>query len=96
MASMGMVQVAVDQVINMITMRHGFVAAIGTVDMTFGVTANIMVAGAFVGMRGIHFNHVFFNLAVFLMHQMPAFEIIRVAVVFNRCVPATGSVLMIF
>ena len=94
--SMGMVQVAIDQIIDMIAVRHGFVAAIGTMDMAFGVSAEVMVAGAFIRMLGIHFHNVFLHPAAFLMHQMTAFEIIRVPVMFNRCVPATGAVLMSF
>lgn len=96
MVSMGMVQMAIDQIIHMIAMRYGFVSAIGTVDMAFGVAANGVVTSALIWMRGIHFNHVFFNLAAFLMHQMPAFQIIRVPMMFYRRVPATRTVPMIF
>jgi hypothetical protein len=96
MIAMGMVKVAVDQIIDVIAVRHGFVAAIGTVDMPFGVAANLVIASAFIGMRSIHLNHVFFNLAVLLMHQMSAYEIIHVPVMFNRRMTATGAVPMIF
>ncbi|MDB6067160.1 MAG: hypothetical protein JWR26_3368 [Pedosphaera sp.] len=96
MISMGMVQVALDQIIDMIAVRHGFMSAIGTMDMAFGVAADVMVAGAFIRMLGIHFHNVIFNPAAFLMHQMTAFEIVRVPVMFNRRVPATGAMLMIF
>jgi len=96
MISMGMVQVAIDQIIDMITVGYRFVAAIRTVDMGLGVPANIMVASAFIGMRGIHFNHVFFNLAAFLMHQMAVVEKIRVPMMFNWRMPAAGAVLMTF
>jgi hypothetical protein len=92
--SMGMVQVTIDQVIDMIAVGHGFMATIGTMDMTLGVPADVMVAGAFIGMRSINFNDMLLNLAALLMHQMAIFEIICVAVMFNRCVPATGAVLM--
>ena len=96
MIAVRMMQVAIDQIIDMSAVGHGFVAAIGTVDMAFGVTANVMVAGAFIRMLGIHFHNVFLHLAAFLMHQMTAFEVIRVPVMFNRRVPATRPVLMIF
>ncbi|MDB6019788.1 MAG: hypothetical protein JWR19_4277 [Pedosphaera sp.] len=94
--AMGMVQVAIDQVIDVIAMGHGFVATIGAVDMVFGMPANVMVAGAFIRMRGIHFHTVFFRFGAFLMHQMAVIEIIRVSVMFHRRVSATGAVLMIF
>lgn len=96
MVSMRMVQMAFDQVIDMIAVGHCFVAAIGTVNVAFGVPTDVMVDGAFVRMRGVHLDHMFFNLGAFLMHQVTAFEIIRVSMMFNRRVPATGMMLMIF
>ena len=40
------VKVAVDQIIDVIAVRHGFVAAIGTVDMPFGVAANLVMSNS--------------------------------------------------
>ena len=96
MISMGMVKVSIDQIIDMIAMGHGFMPTIGAVDMGFGMPANVMVACAFIGMCGVHFNHVFFYLAAFLMHQTAVVEEIRVPMMFNWCMPATGAMLMIF
>ena len=94
--SMGMVQVAIDEIVRMIPVGNGFVTAIGAMHMAFGVSANVMIAGAFIRMRGIHFHHMVFLLSAFLMHQVAAFEIIRVPVMFDRRVPATGAMLMSF
>jgi hypothetical protein len=92
--SMRVVQVAIDQVIDMITVGHGFVTTIGAMDMAFGMPADLMVAGAFVGMRSINLDDMLLKLAALLMHKMPRFEIICMSVMFNRCVPTTGAVLM--
>jgi hypothetical protein len=92
--SMGMVQVAIDQIIDVVAVGHGFVTTIGAMDMTFGVPTDVMVAGAFIGVGSINFDDMFFNLAALLMQQMATFEVICVAMVFNRCVPATRGVLM--
>src|ERR1700756_464432 len=96
MVSMGVMQMTVDQVINMIAVWDGFVTAIGAMDMPLRVASQIMVAGAAIGMGGIDFNLVFLHLPAFLVYQVAVFNIIGMPAVFDRCVPAAGSMLMIF
>jgi hypothetical protein len=59
MAVMRVMQVAVYQVVNMISMRHRIMAAIGTVHVPFLVSNTLMIGRASVWVRCVHLNHVF-------------------------------------
>ncbi len=58
MATMRMVQVAVDQVVDMVAVRHGLVATARAVLVAPLMVAAIVVRRAGVGIAGAHLNHM--------------------------------------
>jgi hypothetical protein len=94
--AMGMVQVAVDQIIDMIPMRNGFVTAPRPVDVVLEVSPDFAIPRAFGRVFGIHFDHVLLDAIPLLVFQMTGLEIIRVPVVLNGDVAAAGPVVMFF
>jgi hypothetical protein len=89
-----MVQVAVDQIIDVIAVRDRFVAAPGAMSMAFVVFAAVVFGSAFGGIGAAHFELVLFDAGADDVMQMPIVQIVDVAVVPNRRVPAIRSVLM--
>ncbi len=88
-----MMQVAIDEVIDMIPVRHRFVPAARAVDLG-GIVAGAG-RGVPVGIRGAHFDDVLVHMIAVRMMQMPVVQIIDVPVVFDRRVAAAGAVLMV-
>lgn len=89
MARMHMVQAAIDQIIDMIAMRHRLVPAAGAVDM-----AAIVRAGAAVGVAGADADHMFINMVAMHMVQMAIVQIIDMAIMGDGGVPAARAVLV--
>ncbi len=94
MIAMGMVKVAVDQVINVVAMRHGGMAAVGPMNMVLRMAAKLLLGGAPVGMLRVHLNHMLVNAVTFLMFQMAAFQVIGMALVPDSGMAAAGAVLV--
>lgn len=92
--AVSMMQVAAHQVVNMITMWHGRVAAVWSVDMRLGMAANIMFASATIRMLGINFDNMFGDATTLFVLQMARFQIISMSVMFDCNMSATGSVVM--
>jgi hypothetical protein len=65
-----MVQVPLHNIVGVIAVRHGLVAAAGTVSMPGCMTCTLVTAGAFVGILRAHCNHVFGHFAAFLVMQV--------------------------
>ncbi|MDB6108564.1 MAG: hypothetical protein JWR69_314 [Pedosphaera sp.] len=80
----------------MIAMRHGFVAAPGAVDMVFGVSSDVLTAGAAIRVLGIDLDHVFFDTIFLLVFQMARLQVICVSMMLNGDVAATRAVVMFF
>jgi hypothetical protein len=62
MIAMGVVQVAIHQIIGVVAMGDRLMPAIGTMNMSFLVAANIAVASATIRVLGINLNHMFINM----------------------------------
>jgi hypothetical protein len=87
-----MMQVSIHQVIDVIPVWNGRVSAVGTVNMSFRISLRSMCAT--VRMRLIHLDFVFDDVVSLQMFQMALSQIIDMAVVFDRGMSATGTVLM--
>lgn len=85
-AAVGMVQVAAHEVVHVVAVRHGLVAAAGPVDVALIVAAAGVGRRAGVGIRGADGEAV-------LVH-MPAVDVVKVAVVqkVHMAVVADGGV----
>ena len=92
---MRMVQVAVDQVVDVIAMRHRFVAAVLPVDMlpAVGVAGMIRRAGIRVGAP--HFQPVFVDVPGVHVVQVAVVEVIHMPGVQNAGVTALVAVLVL-
>lgn len=89
MIAMRMMKPAIDEVIDVITMRYGFMTAIGAVLMS-----TVHLRRTLDGICGVHGNHMFVNMILVHMVQMPIVQVINMAVVANRSVSAVGTVPM--
>jgi hypothetical protein len=87
-----MVQVSVDQIIGVISMRHHFVTAARSVPMSRVVSAAAVLRGAPIGIRFAYFNYMFVNVIFMRIMEMTVVKVVDVAVVPNRDMTAVGSV----
>ena len=86
-----MVQMAIHQVINMVAMRNGFVAAVGAVGVGLLLGATAVVRRAIIRIRGGHLNVMVVHMIAVNVMQMAIMKIIGVAVVFHCGVPAVWA-----
>lgn len=91
--AMRMVQVATHEVVDMVAVRHPFMAAASAVDVPGFVTRGR--CGAAVGSSGADFDNVLIDLIAVRMLQMPFLQVIDMTVVFHGRVAAAGAVVMI-
>jgi len=83
-----MVQMAIHQIINVVAMRNGFVAAIGTVSVGLLKGCTAVDRRTFVRIRSCHLNVMVVHMIAVNVMQMAIMKIISVAVVFHCGVPA--------
>ena len=95
MVAVGMVQVAVDEVVNVVAVRHGGVAAVRAVLVVLGMAVAIVLRGAIGGVGAVDGEGVFLDLAAGDVVKMPVVEIIDVPLVDDAGVAAIGAVLMV-
>lgn len=90
-ALVGVVQVAVDQIVHVVAMGHGRVAAIGAMLMS-GVMRGTIVRGAIGGIDGAHFQGAFVIVAVMGAVEVSVVKKVHVVAVLDRRVAAAGAV----
>jgi hypothetical protein len=91
--AMRMVQVANHEVVDMVAVRHPFMAAPSAADVPGFVTR--CRRGAAVRKSGADFDNVFIDVIGVRMMQMPFVQVIDMTVVFHGGVAAAGAVVMI-
>ena len=94
MVAMRMMQAAVNQIVNVITMRHGRVTAFRAVNVLGRMFGGGITGRAFVGIRRAHINPVFIHMVAVRMVQMPVVKIIHVPVMLDRNMSAVCAVNM--
>jgi hypothetical protein len=92
--AVGMVQVAVHQVIGMVAVRHGFVTAAGTVTVTLIVSTAVMGRRAVAGIGSTHRQHVLVHMVALNVVQVPVMQVVCMAVVLDGGMAAAGAVLV--
>jgi len=95
MIAVRVVQVAVDEVIDVITVRHRFVTATGAVDVSGFVAAAGVLRRADIRVGGGHLKNVIVHMVPVGMVQMAVVQVIHMAVVDNGGVAAAGAMLMV-
>lgn len=81
-----------DEVVHMVAVRNPLVAAVGTVHVFAAMTLAIVLGGAAVRIHPAHFNDMLVDVLAMYMVQMAVMEIIRMAVVHDRLMPAFRTV----
>ena len=93
--SVSMVQMAVDQVIDVIPVRNRLVSAVRSVHVTGFVAAALMRRRALIGVARRHRNDVLVDVVAVWVMEMTVVQVIDVTIVLDRGVPAAGAMFMI-
>jgi hypothetical protein len=91
MIAVRMMQASINQIIDVVAMRNGFVAAARTMLMGCFMAARAMRQRAPIGIGFADFDHVLFGASVMNVLQMAMIEIIDMVAVPNRDVAAAWS-----
>ncbi len=92
--AMLVVQMPIHEVIDVIAVWNRFVTTIGAVLVPLLVTGAMVIRSACAGIRGTHWQGVFFDLPAALMMQVAVVEVIDVAIVENARVAAVRTMLV--
>jgi hypothetical protein len=92
--AMGMVQVAVHEIVRVVAMRHRFMAAAGAVTVATLVPTAAMAGRAVARVVAIHLEAMFVDVPVVHVVQMPVVQVVRVAVVQHCGMAALRAMLM--
>ena len=95
MSIVGMVQMAVDQIVDVISVGYGFVAAAWTVDVVLVVSTAAVLRGARAWVSGRHLNDMVIDAFAFGMMEMSIVEIVDVVAVLDGHVAAVPPVLVV-
>jgi hypothetical protein len=94
MVAVRMMQVAIDQIVHMASMRHRLVAAPGPMYVTWIVTGAPMLRSALVGIGRGDLDDMFIDVVAMHMMEMPVMQIVDMAVMMNGRMPAIRAVNM--
>jgi hypothetical protein len=95
MTGMGMMQVAIHEIVDVVAVGNRFMAATGSVNVSGVVGGAGVAAGAIGRIRGAHLNGVLVVMAFMSMVEMAVVEVVYVAVVQHGGMAAAGSVLVV-
>jgi len=87
-------QMVVDQVVHMVAVGHARVSAIGAVHVSLVVTAAGMTGSAAFRVRFGDFQHMFIDVVSMHVMHVAVMQVIRVAPMLDRRMPAVRLVLM--
>src|SRR5205807_2193763 len=94
-AAVRVVQMALHQVIGVVAVRHGFMAAARAVLVGLVMAAAGVLGRAFAGVLLAHRQLVLFHVLALNVVQVAIVQVIDVAVMLDGGVPAAGAVLMV-
>ena len=94
-ATVLVVEVAVNQVIHMISMGNCLVSTIGTVLMVCWVAVTTVAGGTFRRVLFAHFEGVLVNMVLMRVMKVTIVQVIQVIAVFDGDMPTTSAVLVI-
>lgn len=92
-AVMDMVQAAIDQIVDMVAVGYGFMAAVRAVNM-IGCVAGALAMGALIGIDGADFDDVFVHVIAMHVVQVAVMEIVDVPVMLDGGVAAMRPMLV--
>jgi hypothetical protein len=88
-------EMSVDQIINMVAMRHGLVSTLRPMDMPRRMSCAIMPGGAVLRVGRGYANHMFIDMVLMRMMQMAVVQVVDMAFVHDSGVAALRSMRMI-
>jgi hypothetical protein len=94
MASVMVVQVAVDQVIHVISMRHSFMAAVRAVSVLLVVSRTLMTRRALLRIGRVHLNAMVIYMVAMWVMQVTVVKIIGMSVVFYSRMAAIWAMMV--
>ena len=94
MIAVRVVQMATDQIVDVVAMRHRLVAASRSMPVGGVVSAAAMVRRAAIGISGAYSNDMLIDMVVMRVMQMAIMEIVGVSIMANRNVAATRPMRM--
>ena len=91
MVAVRVVQVAIDQVVDVVTVWDGFVAATGAMDVAGFVAAASVLGRAAVGVGGRDGDHVLVDVVAVRVVQVTVVQVVDVAIMADGRVAAAGA-----
>ena len=88
-------QVTIDEVVDVVAVRDGFVATVWAVDMVAGVGVALMFGGAVRGICRAHFKGVLIHVVIVHVMQVAVVEIVDVASVLDGRMSAAFAMKMV-
>ena len=88
---MGMMEVAINEIINVIPVRHAFMSTIGAVSVPLIMTFAIMIRRARTRIDVAYGKGMFVDVVFMHMMHVPIVQIVDVAVVRYSCMSAMGA-----
>ena len=82
--AIGMVKMTVHEIVNVVTVRHGFMSAAGAVIMLCIVSAAVVTVGAISWILSIYFQTVFVDVTFVKRMKVPIMKVIHMIVVLDR------------
>jgi hypothetical protein len=80
MVAMRMMQVAINQIVHMVAVRHRFMAASGSMLVVCIVTSATMLRSALVGIGRADLDDMFIDMVAMHVMEMPVVEVVDMAV----------------
>jgi len=94
MAVMGVMKMAIDQIVDMLTVGHSFMPTIGTMHMLLRMPRALMFRSAIFRVGSCYTDHMFVNMVIVHVVQMALMQIIDMAVMHDARVPTFRAVRM--
>jgi hypothetical protein len=94
MVVMRVMEVAIDKIVHMLAMRHGFMAAVRPMYMSLRMTRALMFRRTAFGISRGYFYHMLIEMVAVRVMQVPVMQVIDVPVVHDAGMAAFGSMRM--
>jgi hypothetical protein len=92
--SVKMVQMAGNQIVDVVAVRNRLVAAASAMLVALLMALANMIGSTTVGIRSGHLNHMFIDMPFMWRVQMPIMEVVRMVIVLHRSMTAVFAMLM--
>lgn len=89
------VEVVLDEVVGVVSVRHFGVPAVGTVTVVIGVAATVVAGRACLGVRSVDSDPVFVGVPVVGMVEVPVMEVVHVSLMHYGRVPAARAMAVV-